>query len=796
MTSTSVLLLSAEASVTAQSTRPLAELLSDPASFAAVDNSGSTTGLRLQVAMHFVQRLGVSLVSLWNSSSSPALPLNNINWYSTGGTAPESVFAPVSRLPANPSCFVFMTDGEVPNTANLAAYAFTTAHLPSLLVIFSDDRTSDTQRVSTMNVSVLMAHFTAASTGAVLVVRGNDDIRMIAVKGTWLDAFQTPPPDLTDDLQLGQCPSITLDTIRGLPSVTLLARPRGTIPIADGRLLDLDAVLTLPLGDVRAVLALLDDNDLDNVARAFHALRQLGVWRRQLNRWLVAAIQEAENNSVQQQEQAGQFNAIGVHAMLRRLRYADQASTAAQREQLLAVVHAGAQRTAEADQEASSAGRDVRSLINRALGSVTALEQIGMSATALGRLSNRAQRAQKIDPMSLVQLDTLAIDGAPAEEDLIVGDAGPVAICLRTKDNTEENTSDFALDQGLRVGLRPSNTDVIEPTVVALAVADRIEAMERSPLTRRPLSVCLPIVDLSNDANRLAVYHRLCVVFMNGLAMPHVWLVALGAILRTIEAREWADPMTTSTGRLLSYMALQIMTHVTLAPGVRLAPSARRPTAIAEALVAAHRSDIITVHSSVVEASAILRLLHRFGGLSPVSLRQAMLARIATAVPQAHRNWLKERVADQSDVWADQGAASLGALTAAIYDTSVAAGDSARHIPIAGTGRLVDTLDTLLPVESVDAVHLFADALGLSTDDMIVPGLTLVVLGTLEYVTTASVSSSQAVQLVRVGSAAAAAEMDATTAGLAVTYDDAINAVQRRLTSNPPLNPPQKCAFK
>jgi len=58
-------------------------------SYAAVDNSGSTGGSRLSVAKAFVKALQVSL---WNSTCPPPVPLRQVQWRSTGGTSPESVF--------------------------------------------------------------------------------------------------------------------------------------------------------------------------------------------------------------------------------------------------------------------------------------------------------------------------------------------------------------------------------------------------------------------------------------------------------------------------------------------------------------------------------------------------------------------------------------------------------------------------------------------------------------------------------------------------------------------------------
>jgi hypothetical protein len=172
-------------------------------------------------------------------------------------------------------------------------------------------------------------------------------------------------------------------------------------------------------------------------------------------------------------------------------------------------------------------------------------------------------------------------------------------------------------------------------------------------------------------------------VFMNGLRMPHVWLVALSSILRTLERQDWAKPEETPTGRLLSFMASQIMKHIVIPAGSRVSPGPQS-LSIDAALTAIFRAEEATLHMTVGEMSVVLRLLHRFGAAGAISvadLKQAMQARIATAIPQSHRRWLQSRSSD--DVWADQSPCSMAALISSIYDTRVSA-SSGRHVPIAG----------------------------------------------------------------------------------------------------------------
>jgi RNA:NAD 2'-phosphotransferase (TPT1/KptA family) len=751
----------------------------DGASFAAVDNSGSTAGAPLLVAKAFVNALGVNQVSLWNYHCSPPVPSARVVWQSVGGTCPASIFEPRNQVPNNSTCFVFMTDGMIDDTARLARHASVTAHLPSLLVLFGP-RPDPTALVRNYNVSVVMAHFTATRTAAVVVINDqlNPIANLITAKGDWARFLPSPPP-LTDDLRLGECPQVSVHELQRLPSQVHEPMAAGSLPLAGGRVLRLDALLSL--SDGRDLVTQLSQGELEDVARSYFASSNLAVWRQQLNRWLILVNQDA----AEQVEQTTRQAAFGVHALIRRLGEASSPNEARTlRAQLQEAIHIEASRTQQASEEVTRTARQPRAIINAALAAVTALEQTGMNATSLGSLSNRAARAHSINANSLASFASLSTEGAPEAEDLVLHENGPVALCLRAMDQPDHNTGDEALNQALRVGQLSENA-VFEPTIVALEISNRIEELDASPLTRHRLSVCLPIVHLQDEHNRNAVFQRLCLVFMNGLSMQHVWLIALSSILRTIETESWADPEASPTGRLLSWFAAQIMQHVTLPAGSRLSPRRRQP--INMALSSILQNEILTVHSSVEEVSVILRLLHRFGApaaFSRADLRRAMQARIATAIPQMHRNWLQ---ANAAAPWADQGPSSLAALLSSVYQTRV--DSNGAHVPVTGTGRVVESLEGLLFQAAQAAVASFARNLGIVVDDLVTPGLTLVILGTLDRVTGPHVSSTAAVQAVQTRDAASAAEMHPSGVGTA-TRDEVIDYVRRRLAwARTPLYP-------
>ena len=659
---------------------PLGDLL-ELDGFAAVDNSGSTSGAPLAVARAFADSLGVRNVSLWNSHSQAPVPREDVRWVSTGGTRPESIFEPTSRVPPNATALVFMTDGQVLSTAPLARHAHVTSHLPSLLVVFAAGHAAAALPVASLNVSVLMAHFSAARTAAVVVVHGDDDgtAALVAAKGDWAGSLPQAP-ELSPELRVKECPLVPISQLAALPSRVYPRVDPGSLPLGGRRFVHLNRLMQIESpSEALEILQQMSTQNHEDVARAFFSAGTLREWGSRLGHWL-SLVAQGERLQV---EQGTQDSASSVHSLLRRLR---MAQTQRERDALNAQLHkamrASAQETDQAAQQAGGERRSARRVLNEQLKIVAGLESAGMTAAALGRLSNRAGRAAAVDRGAIAALSSLDTSGAPEEEDLIMYETGPVALCVRAMEDVADNTSDFAIDQALRAGQADRNA-VFEPTLVPIAdgIADRVESMETSPMTRQQLSVCLPIVSLAGDDNRNAVYQRLCLIFTNGLRMPHVWLVALSSMLRALERHGWAQPETSPTGRLLSFMASQILRHVVLPAGSRLSPG-NEPLRVEAALTRFFRTEDAAVHSSVIEVSVMLRLLHRFGGAGAVStdaLRQAMQARIATAVPQSHRNWLQR---NSSDLWGDQGPCSLAALLSSIFDTRISA--TGRHVAIAG----------------------------------------------------------------------------------------------------------------
>lgn len=329
------------------------------------------------------------------------------------------------------------------------------------------------------------------------------------------------------------------------------------------------------------------------------------------------------------------------------------------------------------------------------------------------------------------------------------------------------------------------------PDVIGIAdgVADRIEEQQQSVLTRDDTVVAIPMISLSDSAgtNKEQLFKRLCLAFMGGLGLPSVWLVTLSAIEHALTTKAWAAPGT-EVGNVLTYFGGQIMEHVILPKGHKLALEEAMP--VRAALAKCIAEDVFVqqypLDGTVTAASALIR--HGGGPTAaPVShYIKCVQARAARAVPQQHLAWLKrDRLA-----WSVHEACGTHPLWRSIYAVRTTA--EGAIVPVAGSHMLPSSWEGVLNPYSCAALDKFAHVVATiggggganassapsasvldgRGDSLITPGLAAVVRGTLAL-GSKHVSSTAAVQNMRRFHPVAAAECDPETIGKA-TEDEAL----------------------
>lgn len=747
---------------------------------AFVDNSGSTSGSILTCMKDFVAGLAPRQTALWNSTCEPLVDTARVSWRSTGGTCPSSIYRHYGEVPSWWSSFTLLTDGQVPagEVTSLSKHAHKTSHLPTILGIA---QVNGNRLISSCNVSVLYSHFTVARTAVLVVMNVLNEVRVIKAKGDWEKEFGVLP-ELTDTAMLHDFPKVDIQTIKSLGARRCAQQPRGTILVGgcDGgtRWLHLDQLLSVQ--DAAILAGQVTEAEMEDIARAFHGQGRLAEFRQ----WLVAMSASMQVEAQQAVERAtaacvGENN--GGHSLQDVLAQLRQTRDPTQREVLRSKLFALAGEKADVEAETAAVlkrdKKGVRQLLDAALRVACALEKAGMSADVLGRLSNRAMRAKKIELRTLSPMAELDMSGAPVSECNVMLETGPAALFLRRVPAVEvdHNTTDFALDFPLVVGCSQRN-DIFCPDVVGLAsgTADAIEATQQSVLGREDTVVAIPIVSLTSQKNRKELFLRLCLAFNNGLALEAVWQVALASILHTLETKPWAAHGT-AVGEMLQYFGAQIMSNVVLRKGARLAMDEDKTVGVAltDAIRTRDLAQDYPLEGTVTAAAALLRWCVPVQ--VPASACVACItARAHRAVPQQYRNWMASGDPD-----------GLPCSTAALWQSifRVRHGAAGELAAVAGTHQLPTSWEGLLTEESRLSLDRFVRVLASSVDDssmtrvagadaLVRPGLALVVRGTLAKITNHHISPSRAVELAQGFHNAVAAELNLETVGT-TTYDDA-----------------------
>lgn len=778
---------------------------------AFVDNSGSTTGSILRNCESFINTLRPSCTALWNSRCGKLARTDDVSWCSMGGTYPSRIYdeydplEPTHRGGFDWNCFTLVTDGQVSSSevTKLAAHVHKTSHLPTILAVATVE-VEDNHPVSRYNVSVLFAHFTAARSAIVVIIDGplsrQNKVKVIAAKGEMANHPQLLDlPDLGSDPKMSQFPEMLLADLVQLQVVVYAPQPADSVLIGGGtHWLHLNALSQDTMG-LWQVLEISSETEVEDIVRTYHAKGALGSLRHSLNQLSTSLTVEADQGV---SSALNESTKSGVAGILAQLRFAE---TDAEKERLRAQLLSASGARAEVDSGAKDAAkkslRSRRAMLGVALAAASVIERAGMGADVLGRLSNRASRASKIEPQALPSMSSLDLEDAIDEECIVMLDVGPSALLVRAvpSEIAEENTSDFGIDFALVAG-NGSRNDVWLPDVIGISdnTADQIEATQRSAVTREETLVGIPIVSLASAENRKRVLQRLAVAFGAGIQLPSLWLVALSSIIMTLESKEWAGP-DRAVGRLLHYFGGQIMQHVLLPTGHKFALT--KEATVAQGLAQSIATPEFLEHHPLGGTVSAAAALIRWGGPTATPIEHytnCVIARAHRCVPQEFLTWLKASTAVSTV--ASDSLPNTVTLWEAIF--AVRAAPDGAVVPVAGSHTTVNSWNGVLSTESrlqldrytdvlaaqngqtigscVGSTETIQSAINLGADSLITPGTTMVVRAVLSELTTPHLSSSVAVERVRRFHNICAAEFEPNTIGTA-SVDDTMNALAKWL---------------
>ena len=532
-------------------------------------------------------------------------------------------------------------------------------------------------------------------------------VKVLAAKGGWAAAFG-PLPDLAAaGATLGDFPTCTVEHINALHAELFVQQPDNTLLVGGGggggtgEWLHLDRLMEVQ-DFAGQVLGRCSECEMEDVVRTFHASGRLP----ELRHWLQAMSTSFTVAAQQQVESTTDSGGDGMRNIIARLRHATDAGERDALKQLLfGTVAANEEAETATAASANLEAKSSRRLIDAALRAAAAVEQIGMGADLLGRLSNRARRAGKAEATTLEPMETLDLTGAPVVECHVMMMDGPAALLVRqvAEELVEENTNDFAIDFALAVGADLRN-QVFCPDIIGIedGVADQIEKTQKS-LSNGDTAVAIPIVTLADPKNKQQVFERLCLALTGGIKLPSVWLVALSAIEHTLATKQWAGSGT-PVGLMLHFLGSEIMQHVILPKGHLLAIEQAMPVAAAldRNLHRIEFSQRYPTAGTVTAASAMVRWGAHDGDRSRLSHYAACVtSRAARAVAQQRLVWLKR---GNQEGWR---AGSDSRLWNAIYDVRETDGII---VPVAGETLPLPCVPTAFAAKTAPLLAVFRDA--------------------------------------------------------------------------------------
>lgn len=625
-----------------------------PCAPAFVDNSGSTCGAVLKIETEFVRQFSRTEgeapppVALWNTRCGQCIPFHMVDWVSGGQTEPACV---VEKIPADSVAWLFLTDGEA-KPHKLAAEVHKIAHLSVVAAVVAHHHYGP-YLVERIDISVPYAPYCASNDAVLLLVDQSlfdqSTVRVVTAKGRWADHLATlgiAVPEIDGSTTVSQLPRVSVAQLATLPVTAYSRRVPDTVVSSDGRTLNvktfLEGDVAVAVNDFRTLEA---DADAEAIVRFAHGLGRIRDMRRRLQQINDALHEECRELELKyfdeecramnlQSSESGDPVGDLIASMMK---HSDDPG--ARRQFVRDVLDPGLTRTHDVALDAARRARDavrrVRGLVEAGLAACTTMEMAGFTAAALSRSSNRAKRAGTVSAYQLLPMQKLDLDGAPDGRCSIMDEDGSVSIMMRTSDNVmdTEHHIDCALVHG------PVASKQITPYLVGIrdGYADKMERRCRT-LDNDVSTLSIPIVSLANPSNRDAVFKRLCVVFVGGATMPHVWQIFLSAIdhlLANVEYAAEGQPLHDP----LAFMARQIMQHAT-------APALMRATHREgfAPLVRVYRNSI--VHDVLLQQYPLLgtlcaaRLLCRYGDLSDADaalVRDMAFVAVCRSIPQAHR---------------------------------------------------------------------------------------------------------------------------------------------------------------
>jgi len=528
--------------------------------FFAVDVSGSTHGRIIEVEGQLVQNLSLNsadTVCRWDSKcdESPQVVsklLQKSYWSSRGGTRPEVILEQPSALNhiRSSDIWLLLTDGEISNreVASLTnrASSLSLMNIPIVLVIVSDG-TMESPKAT--NISIAIPFFAGASNAVILFKDARSgELFVVAAKGCFRalwphgDSFNNDLadwsclPNFADEhMFTTRCESLRISIVRSQDRQGLRGISLGpTYTSATGCTINVDALLEQSRVNPQDLRDLLEEEAFRNLAIVCKTRGYLGKLQSFLIRHKrqVVAVQLEDHHGAGKIMRRMETVDLGLEQM-NLLRTQLRAAHVSNRSAYTQIV--------ESPNEEARIATEFNRLINDALAWMAGIEKASYTAEILGRKSNRAMRADKLQA-SDADLHLLAmnlsdeVDAFRSACCICAGDNEIMSIVLKRLDTAEDNTTDFALNFPLAAGCNARNVDLVSSQCICFQCA----LLCKKSIFQEELAAIIPTIEYTGS-NKRYLKHQLCLAITTGLntGASGIAQIFMTILDRVLETKDW-----------------------------------------------------------------------------------------------------------------------------------------------------------------------------------------------------------------------------------------------------------------
>ncbi|RUS27289.1 hypothetical protein BC938DRAFT_483473 [Jimgerdemannia flammicorona] len=524
----------------------------------AVDISGSVAGGVLVTEKNLVKAVATdprhltnSKVVAWDHGPRDPVPLSEIDRLAaSGGTSPECILTCNSSAHAieQSGAWFLVTDGDIDShsverfASQIVKHNIT--HIPAVIVVVGYSVTSN-QIPAKANISVGASVFFLADHCLFLYAdstewnAGKRLFYLLQAKGCFehLGVVES----ISQSVQWSDLPVVVPEVLSDILLPKTEARAGGGITrLNDSLYIRIDTLLNpgtcLTQADLHDIF-----NDEATRMTFFHACKARGLL--QNLRSFISRHKIEEITSVE--------DFANAQAILRRLTQARQSAAPietllALQSQLRDAYRQNEQHNRDNFLVRRADARAHNAILELALRELFEIERAGYSADQLGRLSNRAARADIVSENELTnQLDDLNFDPAGTdsfrrecpiccEEDAVMA----ITCKVLPSDKVEANTNDFALNFPLACGSATHNADVISAQIACYQCANYTVSEFGRTIVREEATVVVPLVSLAKNAKLWRT--RLAVALTNRIQVGNLVQLFMAVLDETLEHKGWA----------------------------------------------------------------------------------------------------------------------------------------------------------------------------------------------------------------------------------------------------------------